>query len=131
MVIERHQLKGGVQGGSRGSSYEERYVQPPRGHFPAEFLHLEEGRGDKPAGTDYSRIVPYGFVYDGLLVHHDTQVNDSESVAGQDYACDVFADVVNVPLYGGIDYHRFVRNFAVLFLHMRFQHGYGVFHDFG
>ena len=98
MLVQRRELYGSVQCGRGRPSYEKGSVKPSARHFPAEFFHLEKGRGYKSAYGDYVGLFPFRRLENGLAVHHDTQVNDVESVAGQHDAGDVLAYVVYIAL---------------------------------
>ena len=128
MVIKRRKLHGGMECGCRRSSDHQRRVHASGLHVPAYLFHLVEGRGDETADrydvcTDLHRLFD-----DRLLVDHDSEIMDVESIAGKDDSGDVLSDVMNVALDGRDDHFRTARLLVVV-AHERFENIHGVSHD--
>ena len=130
MVVQRRELDGRMQGGRGGTADEKRRVQPAGRHFAAQFLHLEQGRGDEPAHADQGGVVLFRGLQDGFLIDHHAQVHHLEAVAPQDDARDVLADVVDVALHRRVDDDRPLRG-LLAGLHVRLQEGHRVLHHLG
>ena len=130
MVVERGQLDRRVQGGSGGAADEERRIQSPRLHLAADFLHLEQGRGNQSAYADEGGMMLFGGLQDRFLVHHHAQVHHIESVAAEDDARDILADVMDIPLDRRVNDDRALRR---LFsgVHIGLQNGDGILHHLG
>src|ERR1700722_3974867 len=96
-------LDGGVGAARGGSADEEGDFESLALHFLGDVDHLVEGRGDEAAETDHVGLFGLGALEDFLAGDHYAEVDDVVVVAGQDYADDVFADVVDVAFDGGED----------------------------
>ena len=130
MVVQRGQFHRRMQGGRGGAADEKRRVQPAGRHFAAQFLHLEQGRGDEPAHADQGGVALFRGLQDGFLVDHHTQVHHLEAVAPQDDARDVLADVVDIALHCRVDDDRPLRG-LLAGLHVRLQQGHRILHHLG
>ena len=80
--------------------------------------------------TDEGGVVLFCGFQDGFLVHHHAQVDDLETVAPQDDARDVLADVVDVALDRRVDDDRPLRGLLAGF-HVRLQDRHRVLHHLG
>ena len=120
VMVERGQFQGGVECRSGGAADEQRRVETAGIHLTAEFLHLEKRRRNQAADADYRRMVLLSSGKDGLLVHHDAQVDDVETVAAQNDAQDILADIVYVALDRRVNDHRPAGRPVRARIHIRF-----------
>ena len=130
VLVKGSQLHGRMQGRCRGAADEQGRIQSAGVHLPAQLLHLEQRRSDEPAYADEGGMMFLRGLQDGLLVHHHAQVHHLESVAAEDDAGDVLADVMDIPLDRRVDDDGLLRG-LLAFLHVRFQDGDGVLHHLG
>ena len=138
LAVVRGDLDGGVSAAGGGSADEERDFEALALHFLGDVDHLVERGGDEAAEADHVGLLGFGALEDLFAGDHDAEVDDVVVVAGEDYADDVLADVVDVAFDGGeedlaLGFDDFAGGYPGGFFgfHEGREVGYGLLHDAG